>query len=264
MCALALLALIPVALWLAQTVLLRVAGLPVQWQLSSRALPRGLKRINRTAGYVAIAAALLAYPLVRGLPPLGYYAAFFPAGRRPVELAHGFCAALLYLSLLYLAWTVSGNVRFEIRHDARRLLRRVAAAPLAAVAIALVEELLFRAMLLNDLLVSMRPGPALATGVFVFAAAHYTRGVKRYWTFFGHLALGTLFCVAFYCTRALWLPLGLHAAGILILSAARPFIRYTGPAWLVGASIFPYAGAVGIVALLALVLNVALSYGGLP
>ena len=104
----------------------------------------------------------------------------------------------------------------------------------------------------------------LLCGVFVFAAAHYIRGVKRYWTFFGHLALGTLFCVAFYYTRALWLPLGLHAAGILVLSAARPFIRYTGPAWLVGASIFPYAGAVGIVALLALALNVALSYGGLP
>jgi hypothetical protein len=41
----------------------------------------------------------------------------------------------------------------------------------------------------------------------------------------------------------------------------RPFIRYSGPAWLVGASVFPFAGALGVTALLLLILNVWLAYG---
>ncbi len=44
--------------------------------------------------------------------------------------------------------------------------------------------------------------------------------------------------------------------------AVRPVVRYTGPAWLVGASIFPYAGAVGIAALVLLTVNMWLVYGG--
>jgi hypothetical protein len=34
--------------------------------------------------------------------------------------------------------------------------------------------------------------------------------------------------------------------------AARPMVRYVGPGWLVGASIFPYAGVPGVAALLLL------------
>jgi membrane protease YdiL (CAAX protease family) len=175
---------------------------------------------------------------------------------------HGAAAAILYLALLYLAWMLTDNVRFEIRHDARRLAKRLAGVPFTALLIALVEELLFRAVLLANLLEALEPRWALPIGALVFAAAHYVRRVKRYWTFPGHLALGTLLCLAFFWTGALWLPLGLHAGGVLVLMAVRPFARYTGPAWLVGASIFPYAGAVGIVALALLTINVWLTHGG--
>jgi membrane protease YdiL (CAAX protease family) len=259
--ALALLALIPLTMWVAQSVLLWHAGMPLRWRLSGRDLPRHLKRANRAASYVAFAAVLLGYPLSLGFRPWEYYRAFFPLGARPRELGVGLAAAILYLALLYVAWCASGQVRFEIRHSAARLLRRLSWVPMAAVLIALLEELLFRAVLLKSLLVTQPAALALAIGVVVFAGAHYVRSVKRYWTFAGHLALGTLFCLAFYWTGALWLSLGLHAGGIVVLSAVRPFIRYVGPPWLIGASIFPYAGVVGVTALLLLTLNIGLKYG---
>lgn len=261
MTALGLLIAVAVVMWLSQAALLRLAGVRSSMSARSARLPRHLRRVNRLITNVAFVAALLVYPLSRGHPPLAYYASFFPLGERPVEMLYGAAAAILYLCLLYLAWTVSDNVRFEIRHERRRLVRRMAAALPTAVFAALVEELLFRAVLLADLLEGFSESVAVVLGVVVFAAAHYIRGAKRYWTFPGHLALGALFCLAFVFSGALWLPLGLHAGGVLVLMAVRPYIRYTGPAWLVGASIFPYAGVMGVMALVLLIVNLWVRYG---
>lgn len=261
MLALALLLVVPIVMWLGQTALLWWAGRPLRLRIGAADLPRPLKRINRLITNLAFAVVLLAYPLLRHESPLSYYGGFFPLAQRPFELLHGAASAVLYLTLLYLAWTLSDNVRFELRHDAGRLVRRLLGAPLTATLGALVEELLFRAMLLAGLLESFPTPLAVCLGVLLFAGAHYIRSVKRYWTFPGHLALGTLLCLAFVYTDALWLPLGLHAGGILVLMAVRPFVRYTGPTWLVGASIFPYAGVVGLVALILLTINVWLNFG---
>jgi membrane protease YdiL (CAAX protease family) len=263
MLALALLLIVPLIMWSAQSILLLRAGLPLRVRINPGDLPRHLKRYNRAATYVAFAVVLLGYPLLRGESPISYYIAFFPLGGRPWELAHGFSAAVLYLALLYLAWLFSGNIMFRIRHDPGRLLKRITGVPITAFLVAFVEELLFRAVLLADLMESMNPYAAIALGAAIFAGAHYVRSVKRYWTIGGHLGLGLLLCIAFACTHSLWLPIGLHAAGIVMLLGTRPFIRYDGPAWLVGASIFPYAGAAGIIALVLLMYNIYSIYGGL-
>jgi membrane protease YdiL (CAAX protease family) len=264
MLALGLLLVTPLLMWLGQSAALRAGGLPVRWWLGTADLPPAVRRANRTITKVVFAGVLVVYPLLRGENPLAYYAQFFPLGPRPRELLHGAAAGILYLALLYLAWMITDNVRFGVRHDWRRLVLRLAGVPFTALLIALVEELLFRGVLLADLLRALDPYVALPVGIAAFAAAHYVRRVKRYWTFPGHLALGTLLCLAFYWTGAFWLPIGLHAGGVLVLMAVRPLIRYRGPAWLVGASIFPYAGVVGIVALSALTVNMWLSYGSEP
>ncbi len=261
MLALVVLLAIPLGMWLGQSLLLRCAGLPLRWRLGARDLPEGFKRVNRALTYVLLVFAVLVYPLLRGSSPLPYYSAFLPAGPRPWELLHGATASVLYLTLLFLAWTLTDNVRFEVRHGAGRLVRRLAGVPLMALLIAFVEELLFRAVLLSELLEALPVPVAVVIGVAVFAGAHYVRSVKRYWTFPGHLALGMLLCLAFVWTRTLWLPIGLHAGGVLMLMGTRPLIRYVGPAWLVGASIFPYAGVVGLAGLLAITLNMWLCYG---
>ncbi|MEW6253053.1 MAG: CPBP family intramembrane glutamic endopeptidase [Planctomycetota bacterium] len=270
MLAVVLLLTVPVMMWLGQSALLYRAGLPLRLRLGAADLPRPLKRINRGVTHAAFAAALLAYPLLRSVgsgayeSPLAYYARYLPPGRGPAQFLFGCAAAVLYLALLYLAWLLSGNVHFRVRHGPARLAQRLTGAPLTALLIAFVEELLFRAMLLAGLLEWLGPGgtpAAVALGALAFAGAHYVRAVKRYWTFAGHVALGVLLCAAFVATGNVWLSWGLHAGGVLMLMAVRPLVRYTGPAWLVGASIFPYAGLAGIVGLGLLTLNVWLCCG---
>ncbi len=260
--ALLMLALAPVVMWISQSVLLLIAGRRLRWRISAVDLPRALKRVNRGVTYLVFAALIGGYPLLRHEWPMAYYRAFFPLDERPLEALYGAAASVLYLLVLYLVWTLTGNVRFGLRQTPGKLAKRLAGVPLTAILAALVEELLFRGVLLASLLEDWRPGVAVPIAVVVFAGAHYVRGVKRYWTIGGHLALGMLFCIAFVCTDALWLSCGLHAGGIVVLMGVRPVVRYTGPAWLVGASIFPYAGVVGMIALGLLTLNIWLHFGG--
>lgn len=270
MLALLLLILVLVVMWFTQALSLRSVGKPLRLRIDHADLPRSLQRVNRTVTNAAFAAVLIAYPLLRGESPFHYYARFFPLDWRVFGLPHGVAAALIYLGLLYACWLFTDNIYLRSLSDLRRLGARLAGVPLSAVIGAGIEELLFRAMLLAGLLESLRPalGPgtgtavAVAIGMVVFAGAHYVRRVKRHWTFPGHLALGLLLCVSFACTDALWLPLGLHGGGILIIMGLRPLVRYVGPPWLVGASIYPYAGAVGVVGLTILTFNMWLLHGG--
>lgn len=263
MYALITLAAIPAVMWLVQTLMLVALGEPVRARIGGRNLPKSVKRVGRIVTNTTLASVLLIYPLLRGTSPWTYYAAFLPLNERTADVGLGVAAAVLYLTLLYLAWMLSGNVTFAPRHDARRIVRHLLSVPLTAVLAAFLEELLFRAVLLNDLLATWSTPVAVGVAALIFASAHYVRDVKRRWTFPGHIALGLLFCVAFVAAeRTLWLPFGLHAGGILVLMGVRPFVRYTGPPWLVGASIFPYAGVPGIVALGLLTLNVCLLVGG--
>lgn len=262
--ALLLLLAIPAVLWLIQTLLLRAGGHALRRSLSPPDLPSYVKRGNRIATYIALATAIAAYPLLRQRTPWEYYRQFLPASALPHDLVWGLSAAVLYLVLLYLAWLLADLVRFNVRHSPQRLVRRLLSVPLTAALVAFVEELLFRAMLFAELLETCTLPVAFPLAVITFAAAHYVRAAKRRWTFPGHIALGTLFCLAFLLTRTLWLPIGLHAGGVVVLMGVRPFIRYRGPAWLIGASIFPYAGALGVLALGQLSLNLWLRFGCEP
>jgi membrane protease YdiL (CAAX protease family) len=257
--ALTLLLTIPVLMWSVQALLLWRAGCPQRLRISAPDLPRPLKRVNRVATKLIFGLVLGAYPLLRGVTPWSYYAPFVDL-RVAWPALWGCAAGVLYLAALYVAWLATDNMRFYVRHTPARLARRLAGVPFTALFIALVEELLFRALLLAALLETLPAAVAVGLGALVFAVAHYVRSVKRYWTFGGHVALGLLFCLAFYFTGTIWLSLGLHFGGVLMLMAVRPFIRYRGPAWLVGASIFPYAGAVGLAALFLLMGNVWLTF----
>jgi len=261
MLALGLLLLVPVMMWLGQSIMLRAAGLPVRLRISSSGLPKRLKSINRVITNASLAGVLIVYPLLKGQSPLAFYAKYFPTGRHWLESVHGFAIVALYLALLYLAWSITDNVRFSVRHGVAKSSARVAMVPLSAIMGATIEELMFRGVVLASLLDSFSVPVAVVIGALIFAIAHYVRRVKRYWTFPGHVALGMLLCVSFVCTRTLWLPIGVHAGGIFMIMGVRPFMRYIGPPWLVGASIFPYAGLPGIAGLTLVSVNLARHFG---
>lgn len=264
MLALTLLLVVISVMWLTQTLSLLSVGKPVCLRIDHAGLPRKLQQVNRAVTNLAFAGVLVAYPLLRGQSPWRYYAGLFPLDERAAGVYHGVAAALIYLGLLYASWLVTDNIYLRPLSDARRLGARLAAVPFSAVIGAGIEELLFRAMLLAGLLEWLQPLPAIAIGTVIFAGAHYVRRVKRYWTFPGHLALGMLLCVSFWCTGSLWLPFGLHAGGILIIMGLRPLVRYVGSPWVVGASIYPYAGAVGVIGLSILTFNMWFLFGARP
>lgn len=263
MIALLLLAGVPIVMWAVQTMQLRAGGLPVRWRIDTGDAPRNIRTTGRIVTQLSLLAVIVAFPLLRGRPVIGYYAGLLPTTETALQCLHGAAVSILFLCVLYLAWISTDRLRASVHQSRRRWVRRlVLLAPTACFG-AVVEELLFRGVVMADLLDSphVPRGVAVGLSVLVFAGAHYVRSVKRRWTIFGHLMLGLLLCVAFLRTGTLWLAIGLHAGGIFMIMGTRPFFRNRGPAWLTGASIFPFSGAVGVVGLAILTAFVACYYG---
>lgn len=140
-----------------------------------------------------------------------------------------------------------------------------------AVVVSILEEVLFRGVLLGIFLRAMRPGPAITLLSLLFAFVHFLEppvGVTvpdpeakdAGFVLLGHilgrfadplsmvsrfsvlLGVGIVLGVARYRTASLWLPLGLHAGWILCLSlfkaATWPVAGLPEAArWLVGSSL---------------------------
>jgi membrane protease YdiL (CAAX protease family) len=263
--ALILIAMVPVVMWVGQTASLKRHGLPVRWRIDARDAPVSVRTTGRIITQVSLLAVIVVYPLFLRRSPLDYYGSLLPASRAVQQLAEGLAASVLALCLLFVVWLATGRLEVELHQSRRRWMRRLVLLIPTALFGAFVEELLFRGVVMADLL---RWGPnvehkplAVALAVLVFAGAHYVRSVKRHWTIGGHIMLGLLLCTAFLLTGSLWLAIGLHAGGILMIMGTRPFFVYRGPAWLTGASIFPFAGVVGMAGLGVLTAFVAARYG---
>lgn len=251
MTALLLLAAVPIVMWAVQTLQLRAAGLPIRWRIDADGAPKSVRTGGRIVTQTSLLSVILLYPVIRGEGIVAYYQSLLPGGPILRQFAQGAAAATLFLCALFGAWLATERIQIDIHHSRRKWMRRLFLLIPTALFGAAIEELLFRGVVLADLLQSPSiPTPvAVGLGAVIFAAAHYVRAVKRRWTFPGHLMLGVLLCVAFLRTGALWLPAGLHAGGIFMIMGIRPFVRYRGPAWITGASIFPFAGVVGIAGL---------------
>lgn len=117
---------------------------------------------------------------------------------------------------------------------------------ITAIAVSIIEEVLFRGVLLGIFLRAMRPGMAIVTLSFLFAFVHFLEPpvgaviddpeagnagfvllgqiLSRFAdplpmvsTFSILFAVGVVLGVARYRTASLWLPIGLHAGWILAL-----------------------------------------------
>jgi membrane protease YdiL (CAAX protease family) len=254
---------IPIVLWLVQTGALVRHGLPVRLRIDQRGLPEGLRIVNRAVTQVCLAAIVLSYPLLISQSFVEYYARLLPSGAAVLHFVEGFCASCAFLGALFLGWLLTGRIEIDPHHSRKKTIRRLAMLVPTTLFGAFMEELLFRGIVMADLLRSpaVSGGAAVLISGAIFAVAHYLRPAKRYWTFPGHVVLGILLGTAFLRTHTLWLPAGLHAGGIFMIMGTRPFVRYRGPAWLSGASIFPFAGVVGIIGLGVLLSFVTGHYG---
>jgi len=259
--ALWLLLLVPVASWLGQTVMLKRHGLPIRWRLDTHDAPHSVRAASRLFLQISLAGVIILYPLLGGQSVVGYYGSLLPVSGCVLQLAMGVASVVLFLCLLYGVWMATGRLIVEVHQPRKRWMRRLMLLGPTALVGAFAEELLFRGVLLADLLRSWPALPAVVVASLVFAVAHYVRSVKRYWTLPGHAMLGMLLCLAFLNTQSLWLGIGLHAGGNAMILGTRPFFVNRGPAWITGASVFPYAGVVGIIGLGILVVFVVMHHG---
>jgi membrane protease YdiL (CAAX protease family) len=140
-----------------------------------------------------------------------------------------------------------------------------------AVVVALIEELLFRGVLLGIFLRAMRPAPAIALLSFLFAFVHFLQppplarvpdpeamnaGFVLLGQIFGRFAdpmsmisrflilaaVGVVLAYARYRTASLWLPVGLHIGWVfgvgMFKAATWPVVGLPEAArWLVGFSL---------------------------
>ena len=115
-----------------------------------------------------------------------------------------------------------------------------AAGAIVMVLIPIVEEVLFRGVILQGMLRRYRPRTALAAGAAVFALSHL-EPVQLPVMFLVGIGLGWLYCQ----TRSLWLPMAAHAMnnGVAVIAhSLRAPEQFPLPTWLAVALVLSGAG----------------------
>jgi membrane protease YdiL (CAAX protease family) len=141
--------------------------------------------------------------------------------------------------------------QFEPARRRGKLFRRF----LGPLPLALLEEGVFRGILLELLLRSFPSSPAFTVLAVVlsslaFAAVHFIKrpepGKPTWQPAYGIFIVGCLFGLAYVVGgRTLWLPVAMHATAIFVNEVMRLYIVHDGPRWLVGIYEWPQSGLIG-------------------
>jgi hypothetical protein len=243
-------------LWLAQTVALIFESRRPIWRLPFRhgtdsRRVRGVLKLALGSGLLAV---LLLYPWAIGQNPLQYHGEKFSFAHwglslQALLLVCGLLSALLAASVLI------GWAKVERRHSPTRLAYKIIKAFLIPLPLTLIEEPLFRGLILEQLsqalphnIVGM--AMALVVSAAFFAAVHFLRPQKHSWLaavglFYVGFVLGLVYLLS---GHHYLLPIAFHAGGVFYIQVTRPVTSYQGPAWLIGRPTYPIAGLLGLLA----------------
>lgn len=253
--ALILFALIPAVLailWVVQTILLAIVGepkfaLPLRHGSQNPVVRWGMK----IALQLSLLGVLFGFPAIIGEDPIGYHRdRLHPANF--TMLAVIIATAVLSMTPMFILNTSLGWVTVTSKYKTATAIRKVARSLLTPLPLAFVEEAVFRGLVLDQLLRAM-PGQvgmsvALILSAVIFASVHFLRAQKRVLLpaigLFGlGMILGSAYIIGGY---SYWLPVGIHAGGVLFIQVSRPFVVYKGPAWLIGYASYPICGLFGL------------------
>ena len=123
---------------------------------------------------------------------------------------------------------------------------------------ALAEELLFRGYLFQTLVRGIRLIPASVLVGICFGFAHYRNPNSNAWGILNTILIAILFSFAYWRTRSLWLPFGIHLAwnfsqttlygyptsGLHFSQYELTRLTQFGPEWLTGGAYGPEGGAI--------------------
>ena len=240
------------ALWLAQTVLLVAVREPWRkWPLRHRSEKPLVRWGMKLAIQGVLITLLFGYPAVIGENPIEYH-------RERLHPANWWLfggiliSAVLAMCPMFVLNVLVGWVKISPHYDTAKSVKKVIRCLLTPVPLAFVEEALFRGVVLDALLRAM-PGRegmlvAILVGAAIFASVHFFRPQKRVLLpamgLFGlGVILGAAYVVGGY---SYWLPVAIHAGGVVFIQVSRPFVEYKGPPWLVGYSSYPICGVLGV------------------
>jgi hypothetical protein len=248
------------ALWAGQSLVLWFIEEPLAWPLRFETNHPAARRAARVLVPAVWGLFAVLAPSCLGSTLRSYYGPMLtPPTWRALVLAPAYVVA--GFGLLHAIGRATGTIHphreYAPARLRRELLARIFVIPIPA---ALIEELVFRCVLLEQLLVALpdtRPGmlAALVASSAVFSAVHFIAPKpvgEPVWQaasglFFVGCAIGAGYIRG---GRTLWLALAIHAAGIACVEAPRVLTRFERRGrWLVGTREFPHSGLFGIAAM---------------
>lgn len=160
------------------------------------------------------------------------------AGRR--QFVVGLLLGFVGLGFLMALGLLTGACRFDLTPDTARLWRTIIGFVPAAVAVGILEELVFRGFILQHLLVLSQPIAVIGSSA-LYAIVHLkiTEITGQTWLELGGLfLLGSVLAVSYLLTRQLALPIGLHAVLAYGARVNKLLLEFTNQelSWLVGTS----------------------------
>ena len=254
-------------LWAFQSVLLVCHGEPIVAPLRYRTKKPTIRWPMKLMLQTVLFGLLLGFPWLIGESPLDYHLARLSPVRWDL-FCFAFASVLGAYVLLFAIEIAAGWIRLARLFDPGPTARKILRSFLTPIPLALLEEAVFRGVILEQML-NVLPGTrwfqvlAVVLAGAVFASVHFLRPQKRlYLPALGLFVLGCVLGTAYIAGgRTYWLPAAIHSAGILGIQLSRTFAQYRGPAWLIGYPSYPIAGIMGMTGMILisafLVINVS-------
>jgi len=182
------------------------------------------------------ASIVIGYPLLVGPGLIAYFQAAFAPPPPWGTMTLMVFLVLTGFALVNLSGFLNGGIKVEPRYSTLRTSRKVIGCVLTSVPLALFEEAVFRGVVLPALL-SALPQSIVGTIVAIiissalFSSVHAIRrhrpGKAVIQPAIGLFFVGTTLGTAYVTSgQKLWLPIAMHAAGILGVEVMRPFVVY--------------------------------------
>ena len=247
-------------LWIVQSIALVLAGEPLAWPLRFETRKPAVKWTSRVMIHTTWLIILFGTPFALGNSPLLWLHQEFPTPVPWRDIAVAFSLMLFPIWAMYALWIAAGWVRIQPPHDwaTRRgkLLRRA----WGSWPVAILEESVFRGVLLEQLLRSLPPSTgysalAIVVVALVFSSIHFIKrpqAGRRIWQpAYGLFIVSCLFGMAYIVGgRTLWLPIVMHGAAVFAIEVMRLYLVFQGPPRLIGYAEFPQSGLLGSLLLL--------------
>jgi uncharacterized protein len=208
----------------------------------------------------AFSATAFAARIVDHSPLLDFGVGFHQSWKRAFKA--GAAIATLLVALLVMGSRILGQIRIEWTAPQHTFVEAAITLGLLIIAAAF-EELIFRGYPLQVLMKGIGPWPAMIVMSLVFGLIHAQNPDASPLGIFNTFVAGVMLSLAYFKTRSLWFPYGLHLGWNLGIGTIMGFplsgldlasiwtTRVTGASWLLGGEYGPEAGVLGTFVFLA-------------